>query len=55
MKENRLPYNKDTGFKVPEGYFQDFEARMMSRVAEEEEKNAENPFKVPENYFRTAW
>lgn len=51
MKENRLPYGKDAGFKVPEGYFQDFEARMMARVAAPENKLKENPFKVPENYF----
>ncbi len=51
MKENRLPYDKTGGFKVPEGYFQDFEARMMAHVTEEEKSFGENPFKVPENYF----
>lgn len=52
MKENRLPYDKSGGFKVPEGYFQDFEARMMARLTEEEKKTfGDNPFKVPDQYF----
>lgn len=51
MKENGLPFKKDAGFKVPEGYFQDFEARMMARVTSSEIAPKENPFKVPENYF----
>ncbi|WP_051286174.1 hypothetical protein [Salinimicrobium terrae] len=51
MKENRLPYDKTGGFKVPEGYFQDFEARMMARVTQEEKAFGENPFRLPENYF----
>jgi hypothetical protein len=51
MKKNGLPYRKDSGFKVPEGYFQGFEARMMAHVSEEKKSFGENPFKVPENYF----
>ncbi len=51
MKENRLPYDKTGGFKVPEGYFQDFESRMMAQVTEEEKSFGDNPFKVPANYF----
>lgn len=53
MKENGLPYKKDTGFKVPDNYFRDFEARMMARVNSSEKELRENPFKVPENYFET--
>ncbi|GAB2772954.1 hypothetical protein [Salinimicrobium soli] len=53
MKEKQLPYHQKTGFKVPENYFQDFEARMMQKVTAEntETKLTNNPFKVPENYF----
>lgn len=51
MKKNRLPYNNKSGFKVPEGYFQDFQSRMMERVTEGEKDFGANPFKVPENYF----
>lgn len=50
MKENRLPYNK-TGFKIPEGYFQDFQSRLMERVTRNEEDFGASPFKVPESYF----
>lgn len=51
MKENGLPYKRDSGFKVPEGYFQDFEAEMMARISFSEKGINEKPFKVPENYF----
>lgn len=51
MEKNRLPYSKDAGFKVPEGYFGDFEARMMARATFSENISKENPFKVPEDYF----
>lgn len=53
MKQNRLPYNQDAGFKIPDGYFQEFEDRMMARVTFSENTSKENPFKVPENYFET--
>lgn len=53
MKQNRLPYKKDAGFKIPEGYFQEFEDRMMAHVTFSEIASKENPFKVPENYFET--
>jgi hypothetical protein len=53
MKQNRLPYKKDSGFKIPEGYFQEFEDRMMAHVTFSESAPKENPFKVPENYFET--
>ena len=51
MKENRLPYSNKSGFKVPEGYFQEFGSRMMERVTENEKDFGTSPFKVPENYF----
>lgn len=55
MNKKGLPYRKDSGFKVPENYFQDFEARLMAQVSAPEEKSSlpENsaPFKVPHAYF----
>ena len=51
MKENRLPYSKQSGFKVPEDYFGSFEERMMVELFSAENKLHKKPFKVPENYF----
>ncbi|MHA6280756.1 hypothetical protein ACXYMT_11295 [Salinimicrobium sp. CAU 1759] len=51
MKENRLPYSNKSGFKVPEGYFQDLESHLMERVTAVEKDFGQSPFKVPENYF----
>jgi hypothetical protein len=55
MKENGLPYKNKSGFKVPENYFGDFEARMLDKVRSLEgettlPENA-NPFKTPDSYF----
>ena len=55
MKKKGLPYRKDSGFKVPENYFQDFEARLMSQLPTVEENfilhEKSSPFKVPDAYF----
>lgn len=57
MKKNSLPYGNNTGFKVPENYFGDFETRMMDLVKNKDEENSisnnSTPFKVPENYFES--
>lgn len=46
-KENK--YNK--GFKIPEDYFESFEASLYSKINEEElPKNS--GYKVPESYFK---
>lgn len=51
MRKKGLAY-KDQGFKVPEGYFESFEARMMDRIGQETRlPSAKQPFSVPENYF----
>ena len=54
MKKNQLGHI-ESGFKVPEGYFRDFEARMMEKITSEKEEkmllHGENPFIVPEGYF----
>lgn len=55
MKKNDLPNKSKSGFKAPENYFGDFEARMLDLVNNEQKKNLDspNPFKVPENYFES--
>ena len=56
MKENRLPYNRKSGFQIPQDYLEDLEERLMSKVGSLEsgssplEKTA-RAFRVPENYF----
>ena len=54
MKEKELPYNKDAGFRVPENYFQDFEAKMMAKADSLDagyNQINKKPFIVPEGYF----
>lgn len=55
MNKKGLPYRKDTGFKVPENYFEDFETRFMGQLSSSEEDllstGTSSPFKVPDHYF----
>lgn len=58
MEKNKLPYRKNKNFKVPDGYFETLEDRIMDAVALNDEvaflegrKNS--GFKVPENYFES--
>lgn len=55
MKKNDLPDNKNSGFKIPDNYFGDFEARMLSKVSSLENTDRlpeySNPFKIPDSYF----
>ena len=56
MKKNKLPYHNKSGFKVPEGYFEALEGRVLDSVTAAQEKvlprdKKETGFKVPENYF----
>lgn len=56
MKKNKLPYYKESSFKVPEDYFETLEARVMENLTSMEEqglpnKREESGFKVPNNYF----
>ncbi len=44
-KEKNIP-----DFKIPEGYFETFEERLFSKIAEEKFPKSRG-FKVPENYF----
>lgn len=47
--------NKDSGFKVPENYFQNFETRMFDKIQtlpqENELHKIQQPFNIPDNYF----
>ena len=56
MKKNKLPYHNESGFKVPEGYFDALEARILGSVTAVQEKKLpvdkkETGFKVPESYL----
>ncbi|HSI68864.1 MAG TPA: hypothetical protein VK941_01420 [Gillisia sp.] len=55
MKKNKLPYPQNAGFKVPENYFQDFEAQLMRKVTGD--NMLDNSYKgkpgfgIPKDYF----
>jgi hypothetical protein len=54
MNKKELPYHKNPGFKVPSGYFEDFEARLMVKAEALDEKGKarnQHGFKVPPGYF----
>lgn len=51
MKKNGLPYRKDS-FKVPEGYFEALEDRVLESVDQDMGgENSDPGFAVPEGYF----
>ncbi|MDO6760076.1 hypothetical protein Q4566_07675 [Tamlana sp. 2_MG-2023] len=56
MKTNKLHNDKSTGFKVPEGYFDTLDDKIMSQVKNNLtlDTGAENGFKVPKDYFNTV-
>lgn len=55
MKENKLPYRQNAGFRVPDNYFQDFEAKLMREVTSGNSPGdiykGKPGFKVPQDYF----
>lgn len=51
MKKKALPYSNKAGFKTPEGYFENFETEMMSKITSPALLSGEKPFKLPPNYF----
>jgi hypothetical protein len=55
MKKNKLATHFKSGFKVPNDYFEDFEAKMMRSVSSEqstsEQSREKSGFTIPENYF----
>lgn len=56
MKTNKSKYSENSGFKVPEDYFGNFEDRMLRRLEEQEAVKLpvqESGFAVPDGYFDT--
>jgi hypothetical protein len=55
MKKNKLATHFKSGFKVPNDYFEDFEAKMMRSVSSEQstlkQSREKSGFTIPENYF----
>jgi len=55
MKNNKLATQFKSGFKVPNHYFEDFEAKMMRVISSEqstmEQYKAKSGFTIPKNYF----
>ncbi len=55
MKKKKLATHNRSGFTVPKNYFEDFEAKMMRAIPQEETlggKYKGNPgFTIPDNYF----
>ncbi|MDT0647287.1 hypothetical protein RM545_11360 [Zunongwangia sp. F260] len=58
MEKNKLPYKPNSGFKLPDNYFDDLTSRLMDSIDSDSTDN--NPllteiessgFKVPEGYF----
>ena len=54
MKKKGLSYQDQAGFKIPPGYFKDFEDRFLEQLASPGfpvDQAGKNPFKTPDNYF----
>lgn len=51
MKHNKLHSKKETGFKVPKDYFENFEASIV-RQASLKSKATDTGFTVPKDYFK---
>ena len=55
MKKNKLAAHYKPGFKVPNNYFEDFDAKMMHVISKEqifgEQAIGKPGFSVPKNYF----
>lgn len=54
MKHNKLNNNITSGFKVPKGYFENFEDNLMAKIEAEEAIGVSKPgFDIPKDYFET--
>ncbi|TBW28976.1 hypothetical protein [Gramella sp. KN1008] len=56
MKTDKSKYPKNSGFKVPKDYFDNFEERMMRKLEEQEAVKlpvTQSGFAVPDGYFDT--
>ncbi|WP_291869227.1 hypothetical protein [Maribacter sp.] len=49
--------NKNSGFKIPENYLENFNDALLDKIASEEESKLPNKegFSVPEDYFNTLY
>ncbi len=52
MKQNKLHNIKETGFKVPDDYFNSLEDRILSDI-KLKKISSDSGFKLPEDYFNT--
>jgi len=53
MKKRHLENIKETGFKIPQNYFEEFEDALITEL-KLKETCADSGFKVPTNYFNTV-
>ena len=53
MKKRHLENIKETGFKVPQNYFEEFEDSLITEL-KLKETCADSGFKVPTDYFKTV-
>lgn len=56
MKKKRIAYKSNPGFKVPEGYFEEFEDRMMHAISQPaplSDYKGKSGFAVPQDYFES--
>ncbi|NJN28883.1 MAG: hypothetical protein HC819_24405, partial [Cyclobacteriaceae bacterium] len=53
MITNKLHNIKETGFKVPDNYFESLEETILNDV-KLKEKIAHSGFKTPDNYFESV-
>ncbi|WP_299556189.1 hypothetical protein [Seonamhaeicola sp.] len=51
MNKNKLDHIKESGFKVPKGYFDSLEDHIMSELKLKELTNSTSGFKTPDTYF----
>lgn len=54
MKTDNPKYNSNSGFKVPENYFRNFEDRLMDKINDQDPAQLpvkESGFTVPQGYF----
>lgn len=52
MKNKKLHNNKNSGFKIPKNYFEDFDAAILAEV-KLKGRAPDSGFKTPDNYFES--
>lgn len=56
MEKNKFTYNPNSGFNVPENYFEDFETKLLDSLSLEPQLGTiekDSGFRVPSDYFET--